>query len=86
MSRESNSLTDDDLHVSLETLNQWEAELDQFAAGVMRRLAGLSASVAETSGQVPSMQNGLVKDRELVEADVDPETLQLLKSLRELTQ
>ncbi|MEL6106630.1 MAG: hypothetical protein AAFU85_11355 [Planctomycetota bacterium] len=68
--------SDNALEVNIETLDQWEAELDQFTADIKRRLSLLSlvADVTEPMGH---------KVPEVSEAD---QVLDLLKSLSEQTQ
>jgi len=86
MSRIPDLASDDDLDLSLETLDQWESELDQFAAGVMRRLSNLTGKAVDMRGLVPQSEQELVNDQGARDTDDGSEAMQVLKSLRELTQ
>ena len=89
MNKVPGSAVDDDLELSLETLDQWETELDRFAAGIMQRLGDLKGSQIDTTGLIPQ---GRVQDvnhadtANLAAHNDNPEAMQLLQSLRELTQ
>ncbi|QDV88623.1 hypothetical protein [Planctomycetes bacterium TBK1r] len=86
--------TDDDLDLSLETLDQWETELDQFAAGIMKRLSQASGKTIDVSGLIPQSQLAaapqaaatLADPVDTDDTDDESEAMQLLKSLREMTQ
>ena len=65
MSRETNAAIDDDLDLSLDTLDQWESELDQFAAEIMQRLSNLSGNPIDTSGLIPPKQHCDSDDQDL---------------------
>ncbi|MDV6028586.1 MAG: hypothetical protein F9B45_00445 [Phycisphaera sp. RhM] len=88
--------TDDDLDLSLETLDQWETELDQFAAEIMKRLSQASGTTIDVSGLIPQSQLAAAPQAaatlaaatqaDPVDTDDESEAMQLLKSLREMTQ
>ncbi|QDV47875.1 hypothetical protein Enr13x_77870 [Stieleria neptunia] len=93
--------TDDDSELSLETLDQWETELDQFAAGIMKRLSEASGKTIDVSGLIPPSQQASARQAarpqaarpqiagpptDPVDTDDESEAMQLLKSLREMTQ
>lgn len=86
MSRETNSLTNDELDLTLETLDQWESELDQFAAGIMQRLSNLTGNKVDTSGLIPHKQVDVSVDPNRAVEHDNSEALKLLQSIRELTQ
>lgn len=77
------SSSDDDLELSLETLDQWETELDQFAAGIMQRLSQITGKAIDTSGILPDSQRQGQHHHDDVD---DPEAMQLLQTLRDMTQ
>lgn len=68
--------SDNTLEVNVETLDQWEAELDQFTADIKRRL-----SLVSLVADVPEPNSEEVRD--VSEAD---QVLDLLKSLSEQAQ
>ncbi|MCS7469306.1 hypothetical protein NZK35_21865 [Stieleria sp. ICT_E10.1] len=91
MSQTPQFTTDDDLDLSLETLDQWETELDQFAAGIMKRLSQASGKTIDVSRLIPQSQQAAAPraaapQTDPVDADDEHEAMQLLKSLREMTQ
>ena len=73
---QSTDPSDNTLEVNVETLDQWEAELDQFTADIKRRLSlvSLVADVTEPTSE---------EIRDVSEAD---QVLDLLKSLSEQAQ
>ncbi|WP_182865519.1 hypothetical protein [Stieleria mannarensis] len=82
--------TNDDFELSLETLDQWETELDQFAAGIMKRLSDASGKTIDVSGLIPQHQpadqNRAANQDGALQADENSEALRLLKSLRDMSQ
>jgi hypothetical protein len=86
MKKETRSPTNDELDLSLETLDQWEDELDQFAAGIRQRLAKLTGNKIDTSGLMPYKQPDHTDDSDENAVYDNSEALQLLQSIRELTQ
>lgn len=86
MSRENDEANCDDLDLSPETLKQWESELDYFVTGAMQRLSNLSGIPFESSRMVPGKQSIDSDEKTLADIGGDPEALQLLQSIRELTQ
>ena len=85
---------DDDLELSLETLDQWETDLDQFAASIMQRLSNITGEAIDTSGLIPDPPTEPKYDPSADHSDQDstdqasddPDALQLLQTLREMTQ
>lgn len=86
MNKETHPPTNDELDLSLETLDQWEAELDQFAAGIRQRLAKLTGKQFDTSGLMPHKQPSETNDTSESSVYDNSEALQLLQSIREMTQ
>ena len=81
------STADDDLELSLETLDQWETELDEFAAGIMQRLSSLSGRPIDTSGLIPQgSPPETIAEPLMEEAHEEHEAMQLLQTLRDMTQ
>jgi hypothetical protein len=85
MSSENDSLNDD-LGLSLEMLDRWETELDEFAAQVRQRLKGISDSAGGTEGRATPTEAELAEYPDLILAGDDPDAIRLLKSLRDMTQ
>lgn len=86
MSRTPDAQLDEGLDLSLETLDQWETELDQFAAGIMQRLETLTGKEIDMRGLVPQSQVGRFESDAASDADDDSEAMQVLKTLQDLTQ
>ncbi len=106
MSQSPHFTTDDDLELSLETLDQWETELDQFAAGIMKRLSQASGKTIDVSGLIPqsqqaaaqhaaaqqaaaqqaAAQQAAAQQADPIDTDDESEAMQLLKSLRDISQ
>ena len=86
MSQSPHFTTDDDLELSLETLDQWETELDQFAAGIMKRLSQASGKTIDVSGLIPQSQQAAAQQADPIDTDDESEAMQLLKSLRDISQ
>lgn len=86
MNRGPDLLADDDEDLSLDTLDQWETELDQFAAGIMQRLSRIAGSKVDISGLVPQSQTEDLTDDPTEDGSGDNnQAMQLLQSLREMT-
>lgn len=83
MNRSPDLLPDEDEELSLDTLDQWETELDQFAAGIMQRLSRIAGSQLDVGGLVP---HSGIDDQTDSGPNDDTQAMQLLQSLRELTQ
>lgn len=86
MNRDTANLDGHELELTLETLDQWETELDEFAAGIMQRLSQISGKTIDTSALIPNNQSYSAEIQEPDHADDDSEAMQLLQSLREMTQ
>ena len=86
MSRETEATNEVDLDLSPETLKQWESELEQFVTGTMQRLSKLSHESLSESGNLPQNPHVEADKQEKNDVDEIPEALQLLQSIRELTQ
>ena len=78
-------MSEDDLDLSLETLDEWESELDQFAVGVSRRLSQLSGHALSSLTVDKSDDTSSEVLEGLGDVD-DPDTQNLIQSIRELRQ
>ena len=77
---------DEDLELSLETLDQWETELDQFAATIMKRLSSVTGKSVDMRGLIPQSQQVSADGREPMDDANGGEAMQLLRALRNMTQ
>lgn len=66
------------LDLTHQTLDQWEAELDEFAVEIRQRLASVSPSACE-----PMMAEN---DGELTRVSEEHQSLEVLRSIRELSR
>ena len=87
MSKGHQPTADDDLELTLETLDHWETELDEFAAGIMQRLSGVSGRPIDTSELIPPGDfHGSNAESPAEEVHEEQEAMQLLQTLRDMTQ
>ncbi|MCA9138370.1 MAG: hypothetical protein KDB00_16480 [Planctomycetales bacterium] len=83
MNRDTDQSAEGGDELSLEILDQWETELDQFAAGVMQRLSRIAGSDAPVRGLAPKTQTDDLTDNGY---DDNSQAIQVLQSLREMTR
>lgn len=83
MNRMPNPESDDDLVIEVETLEQWESELDQFTAQIIHRLRNLSDRHGQ-SNAFAEQESG--DDADQTAAQENADAMRLLQSFRELSQ
>ncbi len=83
MNKGPHAPAEDDLELSLDTLDQWETELDQFAAGIMQRLSFITGKAVDTTGLIPQSSSHAQSDP--ADGD-DQDAEQILQTLRDMTQ
>ena len=85
MNKNCTSSTSRDLDISLEVLDQWESDLDQFSAEIMQRLSQLAGKRIERPSPSDRHDHSGASERDGENSGSDDQA-ELLRSLRELTQ